>query len=167
VGGEGAKKPVAKRKAVTKNASCAAVGVGLKGCGSSSSELLRNEKMGKDVRNEKMAKNAKDAVALAAAVACLAADSIMDRILMCECVSFTDVAAVLDKGGVKLSQKLLGHLLDQQGITHLGVGSGAIEAGPGRGRDSATVSAAEDDEQPRARARGGGPCKNRKRTRYK
>jgi len=149
---------VAKRKAVTKNVACAAVGVGLKGCVGSSSELLRNEKMGKD---------AKDAVALAAAVACLAADSIMDRILMCECVSFTDVAAVLDKGGVKLSQKLLGHLLDQQGITHLGVGSGAIEAGAGRGRDSATVSAAEDDEQPRARARGGGPCKNRKRTRYK
>lgn len=41
-----------------------------------------------------------------------------NRILMCESVSFTDVSTVLGKGGVKLSKRLLSHLLDQQGITH-------------------------------------------------
>ena len=45
------------------------------------------------------------------------------RILFCECVSFNEVAAVLEQGGVKLSKKLLGFFLDQQGITHLAVGS--------------------------------------------
>ena len=47
----------------------------------------------------------------------------MGRILFCECVSFNDVELVLRLGGVKMSKKLLGHFLDQQGITHLGVGS--------------------------------------------
>ena len=41
-----------------------------------------------------------------------------NRILMCESVSFSDVSAVLGKGGVKLSKRQLSHLLDQQGITH-------------------------------------------------
>ena len=30
----------------------------------------------------------------------------------------SEVSAILDKGGVRLSKKLLGHLLDQQGVTH-------------------------------------------------
>lgn len=37
---------------------------------------------------------------------------------MCQSVSFSDVSAVLGLGGVKLSKRLLSHLLDQQGITH-------------------------------------------------
>ena len=68
-------------------------------------------------------KLSKDAETLSAAVACLAGHPIMDRILLCECLSFGDVASALQQDGVKMSKRLLGHLLDHQGITHLGVSS--------------------------------------------
>jgi hypothetical protein len=104
----------------------------------------------------------------------LARGLLVGRMLVCECVSLKDVAAVLDEGGVKLSGKLLCHLLDQQGITHLAEGSSAVEAGGGRA--SASTSAAEDDEDPssraghtgrRARRAGAGGCRKAKRSRYK
>ena len=100
------------------------------------------------------------------------------RMLVCECVSVKDVAAVLQEGGVRLSHKLLCHLLDQQGITHLAEGSSAVETGGGRAMISASASAAEDDEVPcgragrtgrRARLHGaaGGGSRQEKRSRYK
>ena len=102
------------------------------------------------------------------------------RMLVCECVSVKDVAAVLHEGGVKLSHKLLCHLLDQQGIPHLAEGSTAVEAGGGRAMisASASASAAEDDEIPcgragrtgrRARLHGAaaGGSRQEKRSRYK
>ena len=105
----------------------------------------------------------------------MTASRLLCRILLCECVSFGDVAKALEDGGVKLSRKLIGHLLDQQGVTHFAEGSSAIQAGGAGG--AASASATDDDEAPRPRVRRGargagggggvGGVKAPKRCRYK